>query len=137
MENKKITTVVGIVILIIIVGTVLYFVQKARETNAPTPTPAPVAEPNKPVVTPKDDKETLPTVEMGNAVGVVQSITSDSLTVKTDKEEITLSIKGTFNVFAFTDKGSEQKSLSDVKTGSKVSVQYSKDKVVMSMYLMK
>jgi hypothetical protein len=41
MENKKITTVVGIVILIIIVGTIVYFVQKAKDSNVPTPTPAP------------------------------------------------------------------------------------------------
>ena len=40
MENKKITTVVGVIILIIIFVTVLYFIQKAKENNnAPMSTP--------------------------------------------------------------------------------------------------
>ena len=141
MENKKRLILITVVVLILILGFALIVSRLANPVPPTTQTVAPATKtttPEKPNVTAKEDKVTLPTVEMGNAIGQVQSITSDSLKVKTDDgKTLTLDIKRAFNVFAFADKGVEQKSVSDVKTGSKVSVQYSKDNVVMSMYLMK
>jgi hypothetical protein len=141
MENKKRIILITVVVLILIIGFALIVGQLTKpepQTAQPVVPAAKVNNREKPVVTARDEKENLPTVEMGNAIGVVQSITADSLTVKTDDgKTLSLAIKKSFNVFAFTDKGSEQKNVSDVKTGSKVSVQYSKDNEVMSMYLMK
>lgn len=148
MENKKRAILIAVAVLIFILGFALIvdkLINPASQnaqpivttTTTPTTPAAKVTNQEEPSVTAKDEKNNLPTVEMGSAIGDVQSLTSDSLTVKTDEGTLALSIKGTFNIFAFTEKGTEQKKMSDVKTGSKVSVQYSKDKVVMSMYLMK
>jgi hypothetical protein len=142
MENKKRLILITVVVLVLILGFALVVNKftKPKENIQPTVTKntAVTAKEDPTTAKPRSDKETLPTVEMGNAIGVVQSITADSLTVKTEEgKTLTLAIKGAFNVFVFTPNGSEQKNASDVKVGSKVSVQYSKDNVVKSMYLMK
>jgi len=136
MENKKKLILIVIIVLILILTVVVIVGKLTKSTSQTAQTK--VATQEKPTITAKNENENLPTFEMGNAIGEVQSITSDSLIVKTDDgKTLTLAIKGAFNVLAFIEKGVEQKKISDVKTGSKVSVQYSKDNVVMSMYLMK
>jgi hypothetical protein len=141
MENKKRLILITVVVLVLILGFALVVnkLTKPKENTQPTvaKNTAVTAKENPITAKPRSDKETLPSVEMGSAIGEVQSITAESLTVKTDKETLKLTIKGTSSVLAFTDKGSEQKSISDVKVGSKVSVQYNKDRVMTSMYLMK
>lgn len=150
METKKRIILIIAVALILVAGFALIagkFIglaprndQPIADINASTISTAPAAnvanQEEPPTVMARDGEEVLPTVEMGDAVGIVQSLTNDSLTVKTDEGDLTLGIKGAFNIFAFTRNGSEQKNISDVKIGSKISAQYGKDKVIMSMYLM-
>jgi hypothetical protein len=63
MENKKITTTVGIVLLIIIVGTIIYFVQKAKGPDTATP---------KPVPTPTQTQKTKPAPVAANGADMIQ-----------------------------------------------------------------